>query len=160
VFVALGVVPAAAAGGGTHNRPAFGELHRAHNATAKDEGQGDANEVLARAAQESLMRTAPGSSVSAAAYAAAAAQAAQLGTKGGTWQALTDKPFLNDPVPGYRDPNWSDFGSGYGLVTGRVSALTTAVPTPSQPPHVSETTSTAGRYTTASEATGAMCLSG
>ena len=72
------------------------------------------------------MRTAPGSSVSAAAYAAAAAQAAHLGTKGGTWQALTDKPFLNDPVPGYRDPNWSDFGSGYGLVTGRISALTAA----------------------------------
>ena len=126
VLVALGVVPAAAAGGGAHSRPAFGELQRAHNATAKDEGQGDANEVLARAAQESLMRTAPGSSVSAAAYAAAAAQAAHLGTKGGTWQALTDKPFLNDPVPGYRDPIWSDFGSGYGIVTGRISALTAA----------------------------------
>ena len=56
----------------------------------------------------------------------AAAQAARLGTKGGSWQAITDKPFQNDPVPGYRDPVWSDFGSGYGLVTGRISALTAA----------------------------------
>ena len=62
-------------------------LQRAHNATAKDQGQGDENEVLARAEQESIMRTAPGSSVSAAAYLAAAAQAAHLGTKGGSWQA-------------------------------------------------------------------------
>ncbi len=72
------------------------------------------------------MRTAPGSSVSAAAYVAAAAQAAHLGTKGGSWRAITDKPFQNDPVPGYRDPVWSNFGSGYGLVTGRISALTSA----------------------------------
>jgi hypothetical protein len=124
VLVALGVVPAAAAGGGAHNRPALGEVQRAHNATAKDEDGGDANEVLARAAQEEIMKTAPGSSVSAAAYTAAEAQAAQLSTRGGTWRALTDKPFQNDPVPGYRDPVWSDFGSGYGLVTGRMTALT------------------------------------
>jgi hypothetical protein len=124
VLVAVGVVPAAAAGGGVHQRPGFGELSRAKHATAHDQGQGDENEVLARAAQEEIMKTAPGSSVPAAAYIAAQAQAAQLSTQGGTWQALTDKPFLNDPVPGYRDPIWSDFGSGYGLVTGRMTALT------------------------------------
>ena len=72
------------------------------------------------------MRTAPGSSVSAAAYAAGAAQAAHLGTRAARGMRITDKPFQNDPVPGYRDPVWSDFGSGYGLVTGRISALTAA----------------------------------
>ena len=40
------------------------------------------------------------------------------------------------------------------------AALRTAVPTPNQPPHVTETISTAGRYTTDSETTGATCLSG
>jgi hypothetical protein len=126
VLVALGVVPAAAARSAVQNRPAFAELKRAHNATQTDEGTDDANEVLERAAQESFIRTAPASSVSAAAYTAAAAQASHLGTTGGAWQALTDKPFLNDPVPGYRDPVWSNFGTGDGLVTGRISALTAA----------------------------------
>lgn len=127
MLVAVAVVPSAVAGSSVFaKRPAFGELRRAHNATASDQGQGDENEVLARAEQESIMRTAPGSSVSAAAYIAAAAQATRLGTEGGSWLAITDKPFQNDPVPGYRDPIWSDFGSGYGLVTGRISALTAA----------------------------------
>ena len=105
MLVALAVVPAAVAGKAQHVGPRFGELTRAHNATAKDEGGGDeGNEVLERAAQEEIMKTAPGSSVSAAAYTAAQAQAAQLSTQGGNWRRLTDKPFLNDPVPGYRDP--------------------------------------------------------
>ena len=125
MLVALAVVPTAVAGKAQHVGPRFGELHRAHNATAKDEGGGDeGNEVLERAAQEEIMKTAPGSSVSAAAYTAAQAQAAQIPDAGRNWHALTDKPFLNDPVPGYRDPVWSDFGSGYGLVTGRMTALT------------------------------------
>lgn len=126
VLAMVAAVPAATAGSGAATRPAFGELQRAHNATASDQRQGDENEVLARAAQESIMRTAPASSVPAAAYAAAAAAASHLSTVGGSWQELTNKPFLNDPVPGYRDPNWSDFGSGYGLVTGRMSALAAA----------------------------------
>ncbi len=124
MLVAVAVVPAAMAGKAPHLGPRFAELSRAHNATAHDDGGGDeGNEVLERAAMESFMKTAPAATVSAAAYTAAQAQAAQLSTQGGTWQALTDKPFLNDPVPGYRDPVWSDFGSGYGLVTGRMTAL-------------------------------------
>jgi hypothetical protein len=125
-LLALAVVPAAMAGKAQHVSPRVGELARAHNATANDEGQGDENEVLARAAQEAIRRTAPGSSVPAQAYAAAIAAASHLQTGGGAWQELTDRPFLNDPVPGYRDPNWSDFGSGYGLVTGRMTSLTAA----------------------------------
>src|SRR5437763_11219087 len=123
MLVALAVVPAAMAGKAS---PRLGELARAHNATAKDAGHGDENEVLARAAMESYIRTAPGSAVPAQAYAAAMAAASHLQTSGGSWQQLTDRPFLNDPVPGYKDPVWSDFGSGYGLVTGRMTALTAA----------------------------------
>jgi hypothetical protein len=127
VLLALAVVPAAMAGKAVpHASPRAGELARAHNATAKDAGQGDENEVLARAAMESYIRTAPGSAVPAQAYAAAMAAASHLQTSGGSWQQLTDRPFLNDPVPGYHDPVWSDFGSGYGLVTGRMTALTAA----------------------------------
>jgi hypothetical protein len=126
LLAALAVVPAAVAGKTQHLGPRFGEITRAHNATAKDDTGGQGNEILERAAMESYMKTAPAASVSAAAYTAAQAQAALLSTQGGAWQALTDKPFLNDPVPGYRDPVWSDFGSGYGLVTGRMTALTAA----------------------------------
>src|SRR6185437_7949506 len=126
ILGALMVVPAAMAGKTPKASPRLGELARAHNATAQDEDNGgnESNEILERAAMESYMRTAPAASVSAAAYAAAQAQAAHISTHGGTWQALTDKPFLDDPVPGYRDPIWSDFGAGYGLVTGRMTALT------------------------------------
>jgi hypothetical protein len=99
ILAAVALVPAAAAQKGVANRPALGELQRAHNATANDEGQGNENEVLARAEQESIMRTAPGSSVSAAAYVAGAAQAAHLGTAGGSWRAITDKPFQTTRSP-------------------------------------------------------------
>ena len=125
-LAAVAAVPAAVAGKGGKVRPALQELRKAPNATASDQGSRDENEVLARAEQESIIRTAPGTSVSAAAYAAAAAAAAHLTTVGGTWSELTGKPFLNDPVPGYQDPIWSNFGSGDGLVTGRMSALTSA----------------------------------
>ncbi len=40
------------------------------------------------------------------------------------------------------------------------AALITAVAIPSHAPQVTDTTSTAGRYTTLSETTGAMCFSG
>jgi len=127
MLLALAVVPAAMAGKAVpHASPRAGELARAHNATAKDAGQGDENEVLARAAMESYIRTAPGSAVPAQAYAAAMAAASHLQASGGSWQQQTDRPFLNDPVPGYQDPVWSDFGSGYGLVIGRMPALTAA----------------------------------
>jgi hypothetical protein len=123
---ALMVVPTAMAGKTPKASPRFGEVTRGHDATAKDEGDdgGESNEILERAAMESYMKTAPAATVPAAAYAAGQAQAAGLATHGGSWQALTDKPFLDDPVPGYTDPVWSDFGAGYGLVTGRMTALT------------------------------------
>jgi len=127
MLLALVVVPAAMAGKAVpHASPRAGELVRVYNATVGDAGQGDENEVLARAAMESYIRTAPGSAVPAQAYVAAMAAASRLQTSGGSWQQLTDRPFLNDPVPGYKDPVWSDFGSGYGLVTGRMTALTAA----------------------------------
>jgi hypothetical protein len=114
-----------ASGASLHTlRPSLGELRNAPHATANDSGASDENEVLARAAQESIIRTAPGVSVPAQAYLAAAAQAAHVPTVGGSWREVTNRPFLNDPIPGYNDPSgYSDFGSGYGLVTGRMTAL-------------------------------------
>src|SRR6266536_3377036 len=86
VLAAVAAVPAAVAGGdGKAVRPAVRELQKAPNATAGDQGRADENEVLARSEQESIIRTAPGSSVPAAAFAAAAAQAAHLSTVGGAW---------------------------------------------------------------------------
>ena len=104
VLAVVAVVPTATARKGVSNRPAFGELQRAHNATAHDQGQGDENEVLARAEQESIMRTAPGSSVSAAAYVAGAAQAApghqgRL-VAGHHRQAVPERPGSGLPRPG------------------------------------------------------------
>jgi hypothetical protein len=125
MLAAVAVVPAAVAGGKAA-RPAVRELQKAPNATAKDEGSQEENEALARTEQASIIRTAPGTFVPAAAYAAAAAQAADLPTAGGSWTEMTDKPFLDDPVPGYRDPIWSDFGTGAGIVTGRMTALTSS----------------------------------
>lgn len=43
---------------------------------------------------------------------------------GGAWTELSSGTY-NADAPGYRDPAFSSYGSGYGLVSGRITALAT-----------------------------------
>jgi hypothetical protein len=88
---------------------------------ASDNG-GEANEALDSAEQFAAVRTAPAATVSPAAFTAAAAAAAHLGTTGGNWRQVTNQPYNSDAV-NYRDPVWSNSSGGAGLVAGRITAL-------------------------------------
>lgn len=91
-----------------------------------EDGGDEADEILARAKMEGLITTAPATDVSSGAMAAATRQAAALPKVGGSWNEITDKPFLNDPVPGRGPTTLSNYGVNWGLVTGRMTALTTS----------------------------------
>lgn len=95
-------------------------LHASVNASSTSGGE--TNEILSSAAQFSSVRTAPATSVSPAAFTAAAVAAAQLGEEGGGWQEVTNQPYNSDAIH-YRDPVWSNSGAGNGLVAGRITAL-------------------------------------
>lgn len=86
-----------------------------------EEGQN----ILARAEQESIIRTAPGTNVSAAAFSAARTQAKQLPVAGGSWREVTKQPYQNDSTR-FRDPVFSNSGAGWRLVSGRMTALATS----------------------------------
>ncbi|MCQ4084840.1 glycosyl hydrolase [Streptomyces sp. RB6PN25] len=91
-----------------------------------DDG-GDPDDPVAGTLQFATARTAPANVVSGAALAAGAAAGDQLPVRGGTWSEVTSGP-ANSETPGYADPSYSDYGSGWGLVTGRASALVTDGP--------------------------------
>jgi hypothetical protein len=86
---------------------------------------GESDEILSSAAEFAAVRTAPASSVSPAAFTAAAAAAGKLAVTGGRWREVTDQPYNSDAV-GYRDPVWSNSSGGSGLVSGRMTALAVA----------------------------------
>jgi hypothetical protein len=88
----------------------------------KPSDSGNTDEVLTSAQQFAAVRTAPGTSVSANAFTAAAAAAAGLGVTGKSWTEVTSQPYNSDAV-GYRDPVWSNSSGGSGLVAGRITAL-------------------------------------
>lgn len=127
VLIAATGSASAAASPGPHRGPA-GLVPAMRQATAKASSSsssttgGEADEVLSSAEQFSAIRTAPATSVSADAFTAAAAAAAQLGEQGGGWQEVTNQPYNSDAV-NYRDPIWSNSGAGNGLVAGRITAL-------------------------------------
>ncbi len=92
-------------------------------AAAADEGDGgETEELMDRAEQYAAVRTAPGTTVSAGAFQAAARQAAALPAAVGSWSELTNLPYNSDAV-GYRDPFWSNSSGGAGLVSGRMTAI-------------------------------------
>ena len=85
-----------------------------------DDGTGDR---AAELAQFSSMRDAPGTaSVDSRAYFAGFQAGQQLPAAPGPWKELTDVDVQQDD-PTAMDPVWSDSGSGWGDVAGRVSAL-------------------------------------
>ncbi|HEY7484183.1 MAG TPA: hypothetical protein VH912_06925 [Streptosporangiaceae bacterium] len=81
-------------------------------------------EVLEAAMQWAEARTSPGVEVPGEALAEANAAAAALPVKGGRWSEVTTGPYDND-APGFADPVWSNYGAGWGLVSGRMTALAT-----------------------------------
>jgi hypothetical protein len=95
-------------------------------ALAEDEGDGDhgvdadeAESVKLRGEFEQSIVAAPAVAAPAAGLVAAQQAASALPVAGGSWDEVTDKPFLNDPVD-----RGANFGVGWGDVTGRMTALT------------------------------------
>ena len=82
----------------------------------------DGGSLADRAAEYSYARSAPATSVSAAALLAARQQAAKMPVRGGTWSEQTTAPYDAQPA-GFTDPIWSNDGAGFGIVGGRVTAL-------------------------------------
>jgi hypothetical protein len=123
VMVAMAGSAALAATPRPHPGPA-GLLPALRHASLKasSSGGGEANAVLASAQQFAAIRTAPATTVSPAAFTAAAAAAARLSTVGESWQQVTDQPYNQDAIH-YRDPVWSNSSGGQGLVAGRTTAL-------------------------------------
>ena len=123
-------LPGAASGGGGDNPLRGAALqqvrHHAraevHPARTGGQPEGDALEVADRAEQYTAMRTAPADSVSAEAMVAARAQAAAMPTADARVREVTGQPLQAEP-PGYTDPYWSNAGSGFDLVSGRVTGL-------------------------------------
>lgn len=97
---------------------------RATTGYAKADNGGDSEDPIAGSLQFARVRTAPAGQVSGAALSAAARAGDRLPVRGGTWSELTSGT-TNSETPGYADPSWSDYGSGWGLVTGRATALAT-----------------------------------
>ena len=79
-------------------------------------------EALEASEQYAEARTAPSDVVDAGAFMGAFAQAQALPVVGGSWSEVTDQPYENDD-PDYRDPVWSNSGAGWGLVSGRSTAI-------------------------------------
>lgn len=95
--------------------------------SGKTADEGDALEVADRAEQYSNERSAPAESAPAAALVAARQHAASMPTSTALPTEVTTKHYQAEPV-GYTDPVWSNAGSGFGIVSGRVTALATDGP--------------------------------
>jgi sugar lactone lactonase YvrE len=99
-------------------------LRRAHASGAASAFNGSVpdSDLADEMAQYNNERTAPAASVSGAALASAAQQAAAMGSVGGPWQDVTTQPYNAQPS-NYTDPFWSNVGAGFSLVGGRTTAL-------------------------------------
>lgn len=104
-------------------------LHRGITAASTSKGlhessedEGDEAGVLeARAEFQQSITAAPGAIAPAAGLLRATATASALPVRGGSWQEVTKKPFLNDPIK-----RGDNFGVGWRYVTGRMTAFTPA----------------------------------
>src|SRR5499427_8748116 len=117
----IGSVPVSAAPGGKPGPAGLLPALRGFHHGTNDAG-GESDNILASAEQYSAVRTAPGTKVSPAAFAAATAAAGKRAHSGGRWQEVTNQPYNSDAL-GYRDPTWSNSSGGAGLVAGRMTAL-------------------------------------
>jgi hypothetical protein len=90
--------------------------------TPNDDAGGEPEDIMDSSEEFAAVRTAPGTSVSAAAFTAAGQAASKLPQAGSNWQQVTNQPYNSDAVA-YRDPTWSNSSGGNGLVSGRMTAL-------------------------------------
>jgi sugar lactone lactonase YvrE len=102
---------------------AFKQYARTHGGAASPTHTGNDGDLADQFAAYTWERTAPAMTVSAQARLDAQAQAAQLPTFGGAWTEDTKKAYNADPGSPYTDPFWSNIGSGFSLVGGRVTTL-------------------------------------
>ncbi|HEX4834029.1 MAG TPA: hypothetical protein VH478_23390 [Trebonia sp.] len=86
---------------------------------------GDDDDLADSMAQYNAERTAPAGYLTGDAIGSAARQAAALPRAGGSWQQVTTQVYNGNPAD-YTDPFWSNVGSGFGVVAGRVTALVQA----------------------------------
>ena len=126
VVGAAAVAPGAAAassprGAGARQKAAFGLLRAHGNQTTptRSENDGDLSDQLNEYAFE---RSLPAATVSGQALKDAVVQARQLPSTGGTWTEQTSKVYNSNPSD-FTDPNWSNIGSGFAQVGGRVTSL-------------------------------------
>lgn len=96
----------------------------AEGSAGGSEGLEQRAEILNGAQSYAAPRFLPGTSVDAAALKEARLQVSALQVAGGSWREVTTKPYNADD-PNYRDPYISNSGGGWGLVTGRMSAIAT-----------------------------------
>ena len=87
--------------------------------TAAEDEENEAESLRARTEYEQSIIAAPAEVAPAAGLLAATRAAAALPSRGRGWDEVTDKPFLNDPVG-----RGQNYGVGWGLVTGRMTAFT------------------------------------
>lgn len=122
--------PGMAAGGngltGAAARQAAKHARVAAQLQAKDGGgdHGDSLEVADRAEEYANARSAPAQTAPAQAWLAAQAQAAAMPRSTVSAHEVTTAPYQAEPA-GYTDPVWSNAGAGFGVVSGRVTALAT-----------------------------------
>lgn len=106
--------------GATLTAPSVGAQARAEEPGEEPgEDENEAEVVRLRAEFAQSIQAAPGTTFPVAGTLAARRQAASLPVVGGRWTSPTDKPFINDPID-----RGANYGVGWGLVTGRMTALT------------------------------------
>jgi hypothetical protein len=76
--------------------------------------------------EESMARLAPYGSVAPGEYTDALASLRGLRSHGGRWSEVTDQPYDSDD-PRYRDLVYSNSGSGWGDVAGRITGLAVGI---------------------------------
>jgi hypothetical protein len=123
--------PSVAAQGGRGTNPIRGAaareqaahaLERDASRVSPDFAGGSDDDAMDEAEQYANERSLPAESVSGQALVAAHRTAARLPHTARQWTEVTTKPY-NAAPSAYRDPIWSNFGSGFGVVAGRTTAL-------------------------------------
>ena len=125
--------PAAAGSGGTSKPSATSMLAKGSRAaasastvqrSAEAPGETDADEAENLRARDAFLQSitaAPAVVAPMNALVAARSAADHLPAYGGHWAEVTKKPFVNDPIN-----RGANYGVGWGLVTGRMTAFTAA----------------------------------
>ena len=85
----------------------------------EEDGGDEAESIRLRGEYQQSITAAPAEVAPAEGLVAARKAADALPTAGGSWTEVTAKPFLNDPIN-----RGANYGVGWGLVTGRMTAFT------------------------------------